>query len=77
MYHPIFLDPTKLRDSDIESKILELSRKYNMVMSMGKADLGEQVVLIIDQLKQEQDTRRRKKLEKTNSVDINGLVKTF
>lgn len=77
MYHPVFLDPTSLRDSDIESKILELSRKYNMVMSMGKDDLGEQIVLIIDQLKQEQDTRRRKKLEKANSVDINGLVKTF
>lgn len=77
MYHPIFIDPIKLRDSDIESKILELSKKYNMVMSMGKDDLGEQIVLIIDQLKQEQDTRRRKKLEKTNSADINGLVKTF
>lgn len=76
MYHPIFLDPTKLRDSDIESKISELSRKYNLAIDLGKYDVGEQIVLIIDQLKEEQAARRRAKEQKNNTELIKDLIKT-
>lgn len=76
MYHPIFIEPKKLRDSDIESKILDLTKKYNLVMNMGKIDIGEQIVLIIDQLKAEQQERNRLKLQKVNQNSINGLIKT-
>lgn len=76
MYHPVFVDPASLKDSEIESRIFELSKKYNIVMSLGKPDIAEQISLIIEQLKQEQADRRRKKSEKSTKVDIDSLVKT-
>jgi hypothetical protein len=76
MYHPVFVDPATLKDSEIELRIFELSKKYNIVMSLGKVDVGEQISLIVEQLKQEQSERRRKKLEKSSGVNIESLVKT-
>jgi hypothetical protein len=76
MYHPVFVDPATLKDSEIEARIFELSKKYNIVMSLGKVDVGEQISLIVEQLKQEQSERRRKKLEKSSGVNIESLVKT-
>lgn len=77
MYHPLLEDPAKLKDSDLENKIIELSKKYHIAARMGQGGICEQIVIALDMYKVEQNRRQQnslKELANKNNKDFDDLV---
>jgi predicted transcriptional regulator of viral defense system len=75
MYHPLQQDPKQLKDLDIESKLSDANKKYNIAARMGNQEACQQIQLIIEQLSIELSERRAKQSEKTlNNVQLNKLI---
>ncbi len=73
--HPLIGDLGSLKDSEVENKINELSRKYFMTPN---PLLREQIVLTLNTYKEELGKRRARDLDKmlTNQgKDIDKLIK--
>ena len=67
--HPLVNDLSHLKDSELEEKINELTRKYFMIANPG---LQAQLVAVLDTHKEELDKRRRLEYEKMmNNRDKN------
>lgn len=78
MYHPLLADPSTFKDADLENKIIDLSKKYHTALRMGQGPLCDQIVVILDSLKQEQLKRSRNLLAKTKNEqnkDLGDLIK--
>lgn len=77
MYHPLLTDPKTLKDIDIQSKISDISAKYNIAARMGNIELCQQMSLIIEALQielSERATSRSRKI--VNNTPLDKLVKT-
>ena len=59
--HPLVGDLSNLKDSELETKINELSKKYFATYNV---DVREQMVMILDTYKEELSNRRRAEYEK-------------
>lgn len=73
--HPLAADCANLKDSEIESKIQDLSRKYWMTRN---PELQNQIISLLDYYKIELSTRRSKywqeQTEKRDK-DLDNLIK--
>jgi hypothetical protein len=65
MYHPLLDDPSKLKDQDLENKILDLSRKYHIASRMGQGGVAHQIIVALDAYKSEQ---HRRQMENSKSI---------
>lgn len=77
MFNPLLSDPASYKDADLDNKIVELSRKYHIAARSGQGQVCQQIAVILDALKQEQQVRRAKSLKdvKVNqNNDMDGLI---
>jgi hypothetical protein len=78
MFNPLLEDTTKLKDQDLENKILDLSRKYTIALRLGQGGLAQQIVLTLDMFKIEQHRRQveamRELQEKQKKQGIDDLI---
>lgn len=78
MFNPLIEDITKLKDLDLEKKILDLSQKYNLALRLGQGGLAHQIVVTLEQYKYEYQERQRaamKKLdEKQKEQGLDDLI---
>ena len=58
MFNPLLEDPSKLKDQDLENKILDLSNKYHLALRLGNGGLANQVILNLDAYRMEQQQRQ-------------------
>ena len=58
MFNPLIEDPSKLKDQDLENKILDLSRKYGIAMRLGQGSIAQQIVMTLDAYRMEQQRRQ-------------------
>lgn len=70
MIHPLAEDFSKLKDTEIESKIQDLSRKY---WQAHNPTVKQQIALFIDLYKSEMQTRRTKQWEQQYQSRDKGL----
>lgn len=73
--HPLAADCSNLKDSEIEAKIQDLSRKYWMTRN---PDIQQQVVSLLDHYKMEMANRRAKYWQEQNEkrdTDLDNLIK--
>lgn len=63
MYHPLLEDISKLKDKDIEFKILDLSKKYHIALSMGQGEISRQILVALEMFKDEQNKRQKLAVE--------------
>lgn len=76
MYHPLLASTNDLRDTDIQQKITDASRKYNIAARIGNAEVCGQLALIIEELQIELRERYAKKSTTTvNNTPLEKLVK--
>lgn len=78
MYHPLLADPSTLKDSELENKIIDLSKKYHTAARFGQGIMCDQIVVILDSLRQEQLKRSHALLTKTRNdqnKDLGDLIK--
>jgi hypothetical protein len=78
MFNPLLGDVSKLKDLDLEKKILDLSHKYNLALRLGQGGLAHQIVVALEQYKYEYQERQRaamKKLdEKQKEQGLDDLI---
>jgi hypothetical protein len=67
MFHPLLPDFKDLKDTDIENKITELGRKYSIAARSGSGGLCSQIIMAMEQYKEE---LRRRYLEKATKVSV-------
>lgn len=77
MYNPLLSDPSKLKDADLESKILDLSKKYHIAARMGHGAVCDQIISALNMYKEEQYRRQveaTQKIVKKQDKDLDDLI---
>ena len=77
MFNPVFPDFRKLKDNEIENKMLELNKKYWIAAGMGQGQAADQIILALNILREEQQRRQSellKKAAKNSGEDLDGLI---
>jgi hypothetical protein len=65
MFNPLFGNPADLKDSELEDKINELSRKYAIAARTGMNQVIPQIILALNMYKDEMSKRSREALQNT------------
>ncbi len=78
MFNPLLDDPRKLKDKDLEDKILDLTQKYHIAMRLGQGGLAQQVILNLETYKVEQQRRQHELVkeiqEKQKKQGLDDLI---
>lgn len=72
--HPLIGDLSSLKDSELEAKVNELTRKY---FSTYNTDVREQMIMALDTYKEELSNRRQREYEKmmqSRNKDLDKLI---
>jgi hypothetical protein len=65
MYHPLLADASKLKDQELDNKIVDLSKKYFIAARLGQGLAAQQIAVILESLKDEQ---RRRHIEASQKI---------
>lgn len=74
MIHPLIENLSELKDSDVEQKINELTRKYFLVHNEA---VQHQIILILETYKEEMAIRRQRawlNAVETHQKDLDNLI---
>ena len=74
MFNPLIDDLSQLSDDEVQQKITDLTRKY---WQSKNPHIQSQIVVILDMLKQEQQTRQAKKYQEnkdSDDPDLDNLI---
>jgi hypothetical protein len=78
MFNPLIENPAKLKDQDLENKILDLSRKYGIAMRLGQGGVAQQIILTLEAYRVEQQTRQIESMktiqEKQKKQGLDDLI---
>jgi hypothetical protein len=77
MFNPLLEDLTTLKDADLESRMSDLNKKYNIAMRMGNSAIGMQIAVVIEALRDESSRRQyeaSKKLISKQNKDLDDLI---
>ncbi len=78
MFNPLLDDPRKLKDKDLEDKILNLTQKFHIAMRLGQGGLAQQIVLNLETYKMEQQRRQHEMVkeiqEKQKKQGLDDLI---
>jgi ribosomal protein L29 len=74
MLHPLTQDLSQLKDTEIEEKVNELTKKYFQASRLGNAELLTQLSTFITIYKEEMGQRLRAKTQGTMDGDLDQLI---
>jgi hypothetical protein len=74
MLHPLETDLSSLKDSEVEEKLQELSRKYFTAQRLGKPELLTQLAIFVTIYKQELSKRYFEKTKIDFDGDLDQLI---
>jgi hypothetical protein len=74
MFHPLEEDLSLLKDSEVELKLQELTRKYFLAARMGKNEMLTQLSTFVTIYKEELSKRMLAKTQGTYDTDLNQLI---
>jgi hypothetical protein len=74
MFHPFEGDLSELKDSEIEDKVTELTRKYFQASRLGKPELLTQISTFLTIYKEEMSKRLRTKTQSNIDGDLDQLI---
>lgn len=74
MFHPFETDLSLLKDSEVESKLIELNRKYFAAARLGKPELLTQLATFVTIYKDELNKRYQEKLKGQYDGDLDQLI---
>ena len=58
MFHPLLENVSKLKDQELENKIMDLNSKYHIAMRLGQGGVAQQIVITLEAYRSEQQTRQ-------------------
>jgi hypothetical protein len=47
MFHPLAEDPSKLKEKDLDDKVLDLTKKYHIALRLGHGGIANQIAIIV------------------------------
>ena len=78
MFHPLVSNLSDIKDIDLENQINQLGRKYSIAARSGNRGLCNQIVIVLEQYKDEQRNRLLDKSKKINlkneNKDLDDLI---
>jgi hypothetical protein len=74
MLHPLAVDLSALKDSEVEEKLQELTRKYFAAQRLGKPELLTQIGMFVTIYKQELSNRYLEKTKMNFDGDLDQLI---
>jgi hypothetical protein len=74
MIHPLQEDLSHLKDSEIETKIQDLTKKYHTAYKLGKIDILTQISNFITIYKNELSNRAMKRKPEDLDRDLDQLI---
>lgn len=77
MFNPLLVDPASYKDADLDNKIVELAKKYHIAARSGQGQVCQQISVILESLKEEQQKRRIQSLKDVRlnqKDDMDGLI---
>lgn len=74
MFHPLEGDLSKLSDSEVESCVMDLSRKYFAAQRLGKPELLTQLATFVTIYKEELSKRHRERTRQELNGDLDQLI---
>jgi predicted transcriptional regulator of viral defense system len=78
MFNPLLTDMSTLNDQEIETKLTDLNKKYNIAMRMGNSGIAHQMAILIDSMRTELSVRHAeatKRLLSKQNKDLDDLIK--
>lgn len=77
MFNPLVEDLTRLKDTELDSRMTDLNKKYSIAMRMGNGSVGQQIAVVLEQLRDEIQRRQleaSKKLMSKQNKDLDDLI---
>lgn len=77
MFNPLLGNLSKIKDSDLESKIQDLTKKYHIAARMGQGSICGQIIGLLESYKEELQSRQTKAsqdLIKKQDKDLDDLI---
>jgi hypothetical protein len=77
MFHPLLGDLSKLKDTDVEAKVLDLSKKYGIAMRLGQGSAAQQICIALDSYRSELMQRQQASIKSTmtkGNKDLDDLI---
>jgi hypothetical protein len=74
MFHPLSQDLSELKDSEVESKLLELQKKYHAAARLGKPEMLTQLAIFVTIYKEEMYKRYYNKTKQQLDGDLDQLI---
>ena len=77
MFNPLLEDLTLIKDVDLESRMVDLNKKYSIALRTGNGMLAQQVAVVIEAVREETLRRQReatKKLLQKQNKDLDDLI---
>jgi hypothetical protein len=74
MFHPFESDLRELKDTELEEKIQELTKKYHAAARMGYGDLLTQLSTFLTIYREEMSRRNREKFKNDDNGDLDQLI---
>lgn len=72
--HPFQEDLTQLKDTEIDQKLQEITKKYFIAQRLGNYQLLTQLNVFVNIYKEEQNRRYREKFKKDIDGDLDQLI---
>jgi hypothetical protein len=74
MFHPLETDLSILKDSELEEKIHELTKKYYAAHRLGYGDLLTPLSTFLIIYKEEMSRRNRERFKNSDNGDLDQLI---
>jgi hypothetical protein len=77
MYHPLLEPAAKLKDQELENRILDLTKKYHIAARMGQGGVCQQILCALEMYKEEMNKRQQAALKssiKKQDKDFDDLI---
>jgi hypothetical protein len=74
MNHPFTPDIAALRDDEVEMKLNELTKKYNIASRLGNQEMLTQLAIFVNMYKSELSIRFLAKIAQSENGDLGELI---
>ena len=72
MYNPLLGDPAKLKDTELEERVIELSKKYQIAARTGMNQVIPQILVALNTYREEMSKRSSAALQSATKKNNNG-----
>lgn len=73
MFHPLLGDPSLIKDSDLDAKIQDLSKKYQIAARLGQGGACQQIALALEVYRTDQSRRQNEAMQTMIKKQNKGL----